>query len=140
MHLWPIFGSNENSLSSLLLWGNGLHPTMLSRIFLPPSQKTWGFIFCMNKFMSCHYFPFNFLANELTLCYQLMSSLVDVVIANPTWVDLVVWVIWSSEVDVMVAAQTKGLYHDWRPTDAFLPLLLKFLVVCTNWRFFSYMY
>jgi hypothetical protein len=138
MHLWPIFGSNENSLSSLLLWGNGLHPTMLSRIFLPSSQETWGFIFCMNKFMSCHYLPFNFLANELTLCYQLMSSLVDVVITNPTWVDLVVWVIWSYEVDVMVVAQTKGLYHDWHPT--FLPLLLKFLVVCTNWRFFSYMY
>jgi hypothetical protein len=84
MHLWPIFGSNENSLSSLLPWGNGLHFTMLFRIFLPPSQETWGFIFCMNKFTSCCYLPFNFLANELTLCHQLMSSLVDVVIANPT--------------------------------------------------------
>jgi hypothetical protein len=101
------------------------------------SQETWGFIFCMNKFTSCHYLPFNFLANELTLCYQLMSSLVDVVIANPTWIDLVVWVVWSYEVDAMVVAQTIGLYHDWHTTNAFLPLLLKFLVVCTDWRFFS---
>jgi hypothetical protein len=58
MHLWPTFESNENSLSSLLPWENELHPTMLSRIFLPLSQETWDFIFCMNKFMSCHFLPF----------------------------------------------------------------------------------
>jgi len=117
--------------------GNRLHPTMLSRIFLFPSQETWGFIFCMNKFTSCCYLPYNFLVNELTLFYQLMSSLVNVVIANPTWIDLVVWIAWSYEVDAMVVAQAKGLYHDWHPTNAFLPLLLKFLVVCTSWHFSS---
>jgi hypothetical protein len=42
-----------------------------------------------------------------------ICNLVDVMIIDPTWVDLVSWAASSCEVVVMVVAPAKeGLYHD----------------------------
>jgi hypothetical protein len=36
-------------------------------------EEMRGFMFCVNKFMSFHCFPFKLLVDELTLCYLLMA-------------------------------------------------------------------
>lgn len=55
-----------------------------------------------------------------------ICTLVDMVIVDPTQVDLVFQVVSSHEVAAMTITQAKGeLYHDQHLIDTFLPLAIK---------------
>jgi hypothetical protein len=80
------------------------------------------------QFMFFHHLPFNLFINGLTLCNWLMAfaPLADVLIANPIWTYLVLWVVSFREVATMMLAQTKEVfYHDRHLEDMFIPLAIK---------------
>jgi hypothetical protein len=59
---------------SLLIpqWG-GLYSMILFKMYSPPSQEMWGFMFHVSKPMHFHHLFFSLLGNKLTSCYQLIA-------------------------------------------------------------------
>jgi hypothetical protein len=56
-----------------------------------------------------------------------VCTLIDIIIANSTLVDLILQVIFFHGVIAIIATHAKdNLYHDWFVVDMFFPLVVKF--------------
>jgi len=63
---------------------------------------------------------------DIMLSINGVYTLTNVVIANITWVDLVLRAILFYGVDATIEAQTKeGFYRNWFPIDMFIPLAIE---------------
>jgi hypothetical protein len=70
--------------------------------------------------------PCNLCIVRLTLSFDGLCTLVDVVIIDAIRVDLVSWVVLFHGVAVIVTIQAKdGFYYNWFLADMFLPLVVK---------------
>jgi hypothetical protein len=63
---------------------------------------------------------------NIVLLIDIIHTLVNVIIANPTWIDLVSWAVFFHEVTTIIATQAKnGLYHNQFPMDMFIFLVVE---------------
>lgn len=85
--------------------GNGLLLTMAFNKHSCPLWETQGFMFNVNKLMSFHYFPFKFFCQQvdIVLSTNIPHTLDDVVIVNPTQINLVSCVVLFRKVVAIMA-------------------------------------
>jgi hypothetical protein len=63
---------------------------------------------------------------DIVLSIDGVHTLANIIIINPTWVDLVLQTTLSCKVTTIVATQVKNaLCHDWFLTDMFLPPIVE---------------
>jgi len=107
--------------------GRGWRHVMLCEILSQPLWKMQGFMSCDNRPMSfCPCLSLHIV--ELKLCYQstMFCTLIDIVIVDPTQVDLVSWTIFFHGVTMTITTQvTNGFYHDQFLTNMFFLLVMK---------------
>jgi hypothetical protein len=108
--------------------GKGLHPMMLFKMPLHPlSKEKHGFISCRSKPTFFHDLFFIFFVNELTLFCSVdgIHTLVNGIIINSIWANLVSRATFSLGVAAIVVAQGKErFYRDYYPTNVFFLLLV----------------
>ncbi len=123
--------------------GIGLHPMMSFGMFLCPLQEMWGVMFCKNKLT---FFSFQFSRRQLDIILSIggIHIVVNVVIVEPTWIDLVSQTTFSHGVVRTLTSQVKErFYKDHYPTYVFFLLAIevfgylhqlvdKFLHRCVN--------
>ncbi len=101
---------------------------MLCKMFMQPLQKNARFHV---SWKYTHVFPPPTLKSscqqiKIVLSIDGVYKLVNVIITNPTWIDLVSWGVLSRGVVATIMTQTKdGFYRDQFLMDIFLPLAIE---------------
>jgi hypothetical protein len=62
---------------------------------------------------------------NIMLLIDCIHTSIDLVIVNPTWVDLILQVVFCHMVAMTMVSHAKLFYYDWHSTYAFFPLVIK---------------
>jgi hypothetical protein len=122
--LWILWGDIVFVVHMVGRWW--LH-VMLCEILSQPLREMWGFMSCNNKPMSfCPLLYSSHCQINILLLVDDVHTLANIIIIDPTRVDLVSWtIIFCGGIMTIVVQMKDGLYHDQFPINMFFPLDMK---------------
>ncbi len=112
--------------------GRGLHSMMfVHNTFASIARGAWfHLLWGQTQIFLPSFFQFSCRWVNIVLLVDGIHTLAHVVIVDPTWTNLVSWVVLVRGMATTLATHVKeGLYHDCYPTYVFLFLTMKFFAI-----------
>jgi hypothetical protein len=136
LHLWPTNRPHGNPPPpSSPWWGKNYIPWCCTRCFCLHCKRCKVSSFVGTN--SCSSIAFSLVSHwwvNIVFLVDGIHTLVDVIIVDPTWANLVSWVAFSRGVVVIVAVHVKeGLYYNSYPMDMFFFLAIEIFGCFQQW-------
>jgi len=128
MHMWLNYRSHKDTLISLCSWGECIVTyNAIQNSFASVARDIEFYVVCEQT----HVLPISFFQSswqwmDIVFSVNGTCTLVDVVIVDPTYVNLILWVDSSWGAITMIITQTKIVsYHNRHLKDDFIPLVVE---------------